>query len=1140
MTEKEKTQKSEVALKEERILEFWEKEEIFKKTLEKPAPLGEFVFFDGPPFATGLPHYGHILPGTIKDIIPRYQTMLGKKVSRRWGWDCHGLPVENIIEKELSLASRKDIETYGVEKFNKYARDIVFRYADEWKKIIPRSGRWIDMENDYRTMDSTYTESVWWAFKNLYDKGFVYQGFKSMLLCPRCETTLSNFEVNQGYKDITDISVTVLLELLDTPKTYFLAWTTTPWTLPGNVALAVNPEMEYVAVEGKEAGNTYIVAKSRVEAVFGKDYKIIRSVAPKEIIGKSYKPLFDYYNNDKLEKREKAWKVYGASFVTSEDGTGIVHIAPAFGEDDMNLGKENDLPFIQHVNRDGTFKNEVTEFAGQKVKPIEDNQKADVEVIKYLAKQGTIFSKEKIIHSYPHCWRCSTPLLNYATTSWFIKVTALKGRLIELNQTISWTPEDIKDGRFGKWLDGARDWAISRSRYWGAPLPVWEKENGEQVVVGSIADLKDGIGYRNNYFLMRHGGSEGNKKGVISCKVDNKDPLTLAGREEALASAKKLVGEKIDIIISSPFVRTRETAEIVAEEIGIAKDKIIYNDELAEVSCGEYEGTSWSEFSFAKKLNGVETLDQIRQRVMKEMYEIERKYKGKNILIISHGGPLNVIRLASTGMSEKDIEKHYYENPFQNARVEKCDFVALPHNETYEIDLHRPYIDDIVLHDKDGSILKRVPEVFDCWLESGSMPFAQYHYPFENKEEFEQTKSSLFPADFIAEGLDQTRGWFYTMLVLSVGLFDQVPYKKVVVNGLVLAKDGRKMSKSLDNYPDLMDIINKYGADALRYYLISSPLVKAEDYNFSEKGVDEIYKKFIQKTYNVLSFYEMYPTSGAGRPKESILDTWIISRLNELTETVTSSLNKYELDRASRPILDFVDDLSTWYLRRSRDRFKSDNQEVCFSASYYTAYVLRELSKVIAPFTPFLADEIYGRVGGQKESVHLEEWPTLKKVDGQIIEDMQKVRAVVTQALELRQKAGIKVRQPLASLSIPETFSQELLDIIADEVNVKKVVASGVGEIKLDTTLTDELKNEGIARDIIRGIQDTRKTENLSPSEKIKLVVCAPENVKTVITTFEIMIKSPTQVGEIGYSDEKQTHSIQLDGQEVTITIISS
>ena len=1138
MKEEEKLVKSDIALKEEKILEFWKKNEIFKKTLDREAPKGEFVFFDGPPFATGLPHYGHILPGTIKDIIPRYQTMLGKRVSRRWGWDCHGLPVENIIEKELSLSNKKDIETYGVEKFNKYARDIVFRYADEWKKIIPRSGRWIDMENDYRTMDSTYTESVWWAFKNLYDKGFVYQGHKAMLLCPRCETTLSNFEVNQGYKDITDISVTVELELVDTPKTYLLAWTTTPWTLPGNVALAINPEMEYVAVEGETVGKTYILAKSRAEIVFGKKYKIIKSVDVKEILGKKYKPLFGYYDNEKLEKRENAWKIYAASFVTEEDGTGVVHIAPAFGEDDMNLGKENDLPLIQHVNRDGTFKDEVADFVGLKVKPIEDHQKTDVEIIKYLAKQGTIFSKEKIIHSYPHCWRCDTPLLNFATTSWFIKVTALKDRLIELNKTISWTPADIREGRFGKWLEGARDWAISRSRYWGAPLPVWEKENGDKVIVGSIADLKKYIGHRNHYFLMRHGGSEGNEKGIMSCKKENKDPLTVAGRNQVIAAVKEFNSEKIDIIISSPFVRTQETAEIVAEEIGIDKNSIIYNDNFGEINCGEYDGTSWSEFDFAKKLEGVETLDEVRQRVMREMYDIDKKYEGKNILIIGHGGPLAVMDLGAKGLGSKEISKHYFGNLVKNAEIRKCDFVSLPHNETYEIDLHKPYIDDLVLHDEDGLLLKRVPEVFDCWLESGSMSFAQYHYPFENKELFEKKDSSIFPADFIAEGLDQTRGWFYTLLVLSVGLFDRVPYEHVVVNGLVLAEDGRKMSKSLNNYPDLMDIINKYGADSLRYYLISSPLVKAEDFNFSEKGVDEVYKKLIQKIYNVLSFYDMYPTKVTGKPKESVLDTWILTRLNELIEIITNSLNKYELDRASRPIMDFVDDLSTWYIRRSRDRFKSDDPEVSSSASFYTAFVLREFSKIVAPFLPFLSEEIYRHLNGEKESVHLEEWPEIKEVNNQIIEDMQKVREVVTSALELRQKAGHKVRQPLASLTIPEKFSQELLDIIADEVNVKEVRASTVDGIKLDTTLTDELRNEGIARDIIRGIQDIRKTENLSPSEKVRLVICAEEKMRSILNSFETMIKSPTQVTEIEYSNNKQTHVISIGEVEITLSIV--
>ncbi|MCX6702094.1 MAG: class I tRNA ligase family protein [Candidatus Zambryskibacteria bacterium] len=1135
-------EKSEVALKEEKILEFWNKNEIFKKTLEKEAPnglsaqAGNFVFFDGPPFATGLPHYGHILPGTIKDIIPRYQTMLGKKVLRRWGWDCHGLPVENLIEKELSLGSKKDIETYGVEKFNNYAREIVFRYVDEWKKIIPRVGRWVDMENDYRTMDSIYTESVWWSFKTLYDKGLVYQGFKAMLLCPRCETTLSNFEVNQGYKDITDISVTVEFELIDTPKTYLLAWTTTPWTLPGNVALAINPDMEYVAVEGEVAGNTYILAKSRLEAIFGKNYKIIRDVNPKELIGKKYKPLFDYYNNDKLEKREKAWKVYPASFVTSEDGTGVVHIAPAFGEDDMNLGKENDLPFIQHVNRDGTFKNEVIDFAGQKVKPIEDHQKADIEIIKYLAKQGTLFAKEKIIHSYPHCWRCATPLLNYATTSWFIKVTALKDRLIELNKTISWIPEDIGQGRFGKWLEGARDWAISRSRYWGAPLPVWEKKNGEQVVVGSIEDLKKHTKKSGNkYFIMRHGEGEHNISHTISSKKDDNFHLTPKGIEQVKKTTQFLKKKEITKIISSPFVRTVETTEIIKLALNFSNNKIFFDDRLGEHNLGiltgkpvsiYHEMTPTREAVFDTRIEGGESLADVKKRTGEFLYEIDKTNQNENILLITHEHSAWALESAANGFGKKETVS-FIENKdefIDLAEIHELKFVPLPHNADFELDLHKPFIDQIELLDEEGSPLKRVSEVFDCWLESGSMPFAQYHYPFENKEEFEKTNSSLFPADFIAEGLDQTRGWFYTLLVLSVGLFDRVPYKRVVVNGLVLAEDGHKMSKSLNNYPDLMDIVNKY--------------VKAEDFNFSEKGIDEVYKKLIQKTYNILSFYEMYPVEGEGKPKELILDTWILARLNELIETTTLSLNKYELDKASRPILDFVDDLSTWYIRRSRERFKSDNVEVRYAVSYYTAFVLREFSKVVAPFIPFLAEEVYRRVGGKKESVHLDKWPEISKIDNEIIDNMQKVREVVTGALELRQKAGHKVRQPLASLTISENFSQDLLDIIADEVNVKEVKIKE-GGIKLDTELTDNLRSEGIARDIIRAIQDARKSKNLNPSQKIKLIISDAENIKLVIKSFGDMIKVPTQVTEISYSKEKQEHPISLEGHTLSISVVN-
>ncbi len=807
--------------------------------------------------------------------------------------------------------------------------------------------------------------------------------------------------------------------------------------------------------------------------------------------------------------------------------------------------------------KDGTFKGEVKEFAGQKVKPIEDHQKADVEVIKYLAHKDVLFAKEKIVHSYPHCWRCGTPLLNYATTSWFVSVTKMRDRLVEVNKGISWTPPEIGDGRFGKWLEGARDWNVSRSRYWGAPLPVWESESGNRLVIGSVEELKKHIKKSGNkFFVMRHGETENNLKNLWSLDSIHIDPLTKNGKAGVIKTAEILRDKKIDLIFASPFERTRETARLVATVLGLSHEKILTDSRLGEWHVGqEFNGKDIEEYFKARnassdrytyKVEDGESYAEVLKRTGEFMYELDDKYSGKNILIISHGAVVRAVSLVSEGFSFRKLLEHTASfHNYRNAEMRELDFVKLPHNENYELDLHRPYIDSVELVLEDGNKMTRVLEVFDTWYDSGSMSFASQHYPFENKIEFEKSHSSLFPADFIAEGLDQTRGWFYTLLVMSVGLFDKSAYKHVVVNGLVLAEDGRKMSKSLNNYPDLMDVVNKYGADALRYYLVSSPLVKAEDFNFSEKGVDEISKKLIQKLYNVVSFFEMYPPSQADKargesvPSPTALDRWIISRLSELEEVVSTNLDKYELDRASRPILDFVDDLSTWYLRRSRERFKSSDEKIKYTAYYYMKYVLTELSKIVAPFTPFLAEEVYKRVGGALESVHLENWPGKYDRDVKLLEDMQKAREIVTTALEMRQKAGVKVRQPLASLSLGEgtKFEEELLSVISEEVNVKEVKISG-NEISLDTNITEELKKEGIARDIIRAIQDVRKAEGLNPSQNIKLSVFASRKIEEVMSEFSEMIKAPTGVTSFEFSSTSEAHKVQIEDGEISFSII--
>ena len=921
--------KSGSAKREEETLRFWNERGIFQKTLEKHAPKGDYIFYDGPPFATGLPHYGHIVPNTIKDVIPRYKTMCGYRVPRVWGWDCHGLPIENIVEKELGFKHKKAILEMGVAKFNEMCRERVLTYVHEWEKIIPRIGRWADMEHAYRTMDKPYMESVWWVFKQLWDKGLIYEDYRSMHICPRCETTLSQQEVSEGYKDVKDISVTVKFELGDEPGAFFLAWTTTPWTLPGNVALAVGADFNYVKL--KNANGTFILAKEtlpRYQKDLG-DFEIVAEMKGSELVGKKYTPPFNYYVNDMtLKNRENGWKVYAADFITTDAGTGIAHEAPAFGSDDWELLKKEGLPFVQHVNPDGTLKKEVTDFAGAEVKPQSEDDKvrlsADIAILKYLQEHGTLFSKENITHSYPHCWRCETPLLNYATSSWFVAVTKVKDNLLKSARAINWSPAHIKEGRFGKWLEGARDWSISRQRFWASVIPIWrcEKCNKEKVF-GSAAEL------------------------------------------EAAS------GKKVD-------------------------------------------------------------------------------------------------------------------------------------------DLHKHIVDEVTVACECGATMRRIPDVLDTWFDSGSMPYGERHYPFENKEKFD----AVFPAQFIAEALDQTRAWFYYLHVLGGALFNKNAFQNVIVNGIVLAEDGKKMSKRLQNYPDPMEVVDKYGADALRLYLLTSPVMQAENLSFSEKGVDEMAKKNIGRLINVLEFYKLYADdTKRAWSSEHILDRWILARLDQLIVDSTEGYEKYQLDAATRPITGFIDDLSVWYLRRSRERFKEDTSDK--SAALGTLrYVLHRLACVLAPSMPFLAEHVFQSVREEEdeESVHMAVWPeasananfiqrllSISKKEDPVIAAMSAARRIVTEALEERDKAGIKVRQPLARLSIPaqSALSQALLDVIADEINVKQIIAEGESVV-LDTHITEALKEEGIERDLFRAMQNARREAQLRPDQQADFVVYAQEGTNIV------------------------------------------
>jgi isoleucyl-tRNA synthetase len=1009
---------------EAKTLERWSSESTFTASIHNrdTGVDNEFVFYDGPPFANGLPHYGHLLTGFVKDAVPRYRTMRGQKVERRFGWDCHGLPAEVEAEKQLGISGHPEVTAFGIEKFNDYCRSSVLRYTNEWERYVTRQARWVDFANDYKTLDLPYMESVMWAFKTLHDKGLIYEGNRVLAYCWRCETPLSNTETRMDdvYRDRQDPALTVRFALESGEQ--LLAWTTTPWTLPSNLALAVNPDVDYCVLELD--GERLILAEARLGAYERELAGAVRvgTMPGSDLVGRRYRPLFEYFAST-----PNAFRVLAGDFVTTDDGTGVVHMAPGFGEDDQMACQAAGIETVCPMDSHGCYTSDVTDWAGQHV------FEANPSVIKHLKADGVVLRHDTYSHSYPHCWRCAEPLVYRAISSWFVEVTAIKQRMVELNQQITWVPEHLKEGSFGKWIANARDWSISRNRFWGSPIPVWKSDdpNFHRLdVYGSLAELERDFG------------------------------VTIT-------------------------------------------------------------------------------------------------------------------------------------------------------------DLHRPAVDDLVRPNPDDpsgrSMMRRVPEVLDCWFESGSMPFAQVHYPFENTEWFEQH----YPGDFIVEYIGQTRGWFYTLHVLATALFDRPAFSTCVSHGIVLGDDGQKMSKSLRNYPDPMVVFDTYGADAMRWYLLSSAILRGADFSVTEAGIRETVRQVMLPLWNSWYFLGLYANaeniSGKVRvDSTNVLDRYILAKTADLVGSVTDDLDAYDLFSACSAIRDFLDVLTNWYIRRSRDRFWSGDVDAV--DTLHT--VLETLCRVAAPLLPLVTDEVYrGLTGGG--SVHLTDWPNRDDLptDPNLVASMDRVREVCSVALSIRKAHSRRVRLPLSELTVSHPDAESLrgfVDIIADEVNVKKVsltteresgvtailqvipgalgprlggrtqevikavkagdwthdngivvaggielvegeftlkmaaaegsagsaLADGLGMVMLDIEVTPELAAEGTARDVIRLVQQARRDAGLDVSDRIDLGLGVSESTRRRLAAFSEMIATETLAVSLAWVEGEPNASVDDEPMHISVSVV--